>query len=91
LKFEFLTAVLMKTQVLWDVTPCLRYDGVLFIHLQSKRDCLILKMKILGSSRKSVNIYQSSLPNGKRWGSLTMKESNPIIRNIGKCYQSTWR
>jgi len=56
----------MKTQVLLDITPCLRYDGVLCDHLQSKTDCLILKMKILSSSKMTLNIYQSGRPNGKR-------------------------
>jgi hypothetical protein len=81
----------MKIQVLWNVTPCLRYDGALCIHLQYKTDCLILKMKILSSSKMSLNIYQSSCPNGKRFDSLTMKESTPIIRNISTCYQLIWR
>jgi len=69
LRFQVLTAVVMKIWFLWEVTQCWLVDICLYFkrlccfHIQGPAvflGCWTLKMKVLGSFETSVTLYLST-------------------------------
>ena len=69
LRFQVLTAVVMKIWILWEVTPCwladiyLHFRGLWCFHIQGPAVFLgywTLKMKVLWSFETSVTVYLST-------------------------------
>jgi len=69
LKFQVLTAVVMKIWILWEVTPCwlvhifLHFKVLWFFHIHGLAvflGCWTLKMKVLGSIETSVTVCLST-------------------------------